>query len=762
MVCQSAPTSTNPNNTVAICLPDQSYPMPEVADGLDNDCDGINDNIPGHNVDTNAFANITINLKVLVLIPPEVISGGKAEANNTESILDAWGVPYHLISDKTLFIRYLATPSLLAQYPMIIFPGYTEGTYFPPQAVANLEAFANSGGVLLMFKPFMDYGTGNLQLCGLKSIARASVTHLKFNAQKAPMISTLDAPQELEIMLDDFSDPSFTVYSYILSVDSSASVGAQVLANGYVRPPALVDTMNSQQDRLLGPMVVMRPMRNGGAVYSFGHDFVHFAGYRSYVNSYEPSFDVIGIMYRNAFRQATMGHVVLKHTVPGFQDALMFMTHDVDAPDATQPGPWGLPGALQIAQAAIQYGARCSFMVTTDYIAGYYNVTLIKEFCSMGLCPVGDHSVTHQDMSVEPVGSFQMKMFTSYAQATVAEEIEISQYLLSQAEGNGTSPVGYRYSKPLVFRAPYLALNPALFDLLAAKEFIADLSLANGDIKTNLPINDAKLNMFQYYFRYNPIYDLTLTNEDGIGTIVNGVKRRTELQSANIKWFLSQWTNSLIRNAHNNAHTVFLIHPSYGIDMTWPNQINKIIAAQSMYQEASFLGNLKMDLTVEEFVAMFWRPRDLTSVDATYKPSLGYQGSITTGAYPVTNFTLQFGDDILQFMCPSCTGPSHVSRNRVLITYLAPNSVYDFFATVNYQESGSNNNNNNNNNNNKSNSNIISTSSNISSSNISSYNKTEHIMNAAASFGRISYSLILGTISVGFFIMFYIHYYHHN
>src|SRR5262249_54992905 len=152
-----------------------------------------------------------------------------------------------------------------------------------------------------------------------------------------------------------------------------------------------------------------------------------------------------------AFREGTRGHLVLKHTVPGPEDSVVTLSHDVDALDAQQPGPaWGDPGALQVATLERQWGARGSFFVTTDDVLTevsipYWSPDLVQSLCALNMCPVGAHSVVHgADFGQLPLGTCAETIgdYRPDVDRTLCGEIRVSVDMLAQV--TGTRPVGWR------------------------------------------------------------------------------------------------------------------------------------------------------------------------------------------------------------------------------------------------------------------------------------------------------------------------------
>src|SRR5262249_27466951 len=94
-------------------------PAPEVADGQDNDCNGVVDDVP-------AAATAPLRSRALLLVPGYVFSDGPLEIDMIASILSQWGVAYDRPASPEDFDASL---DALSAYPLVIIPGYLEGDF---------------------------------------------------------------------------------------------------------------------------------------------------------------------------------------------------------------------------------------------------------------------------------------------------------------------------------------------------------------------------------------------------------------------------------------------------------------------------------------------------------------------------------------------------------------------------------------------------------------------------------------------------------
>ncbi len=644
----TSPTSCHPGHAScsggeAICL--APGPSPEVVDGVDNDCDGVVDNVPPASVLDRA----------LLLVPAYLFTDGPLEIDNISSILDQWGVPYDRPSSPGDFDSALSS---LSQYPLVIIPGYLEEDYLAPWRQALLEAYAEQGGILVVFEPVLADNSSTQELTGTTTtVRRTDVDTIVFNGPPAIATNALDSLEEDNLVLNSPGSGETITVVVLTPADSNTQVLASAMVLGNPVGAA-----------------VTRRTAGQGAVYALGHNLHTSYSTRCYVNCFEPSGDLAGLFLREAFREGTRGHLVIKHTVPGMEDSLAILSHDLCAEDAQQPGAWGAPGALQVANLEGRRGAKGSFMVPTDYVDGYYSTSLMSDLCAIGMCPVGAHSVIHAlDFATTPVGTCTETAATYQpdVQETLCGEIGVSVQLLTQATGIA----------PIAWRSPFLYINPLQYDVMESEGILYDSSYAVGDLKFNLPLSLARTGINQYEFHHRALYSMPIALEDGIGGIADGVDNRIEMSASNGPMFQTLWTYAMLRNADNHAHTLSLLHPSYGVNAPTNNLQNKLVVLDA-YLKAARMRGVRVDSTIADVVE-FWRAREGVDVRATYAGGV-YQGTISVGVDPARDLTLEFGDDIGQFACANC-GNTRLSGHRVLIhSVLTASTVHAFTATVSH------------------------------------------------------------------------------
>jgi hypothetical protein len=621
-------------------------PAPEVADGEDNDCNGVIDDVG---------STPPLRSRALMLVPGYAFSDAASELDMIASILSEWGIAYDRGASPEDFDRSLGS---LSQYPLVVIPGYLEEDFLVPFRQQALEDYAAQGGVLVVFKPIFDAGSPTQQLIGTTSTERRSdVDTLLFDGARNAATRAFDSPEEVRVPIAS-GESSLPLHVF------TPAAGTETLA------AALVNGVS------VGAVVTRRSVGEG-AIYAVGHDLHSSFGDRCYINCFEPAGDLAGLFLREALREGTHGHVVLKHTVSGLEDSTLVLTHDVDAFDAQQSDPaWGDPGALQVAALESQAGAYGNFFVTTDYLLTdysipYYSPSLMQTLCALDMCPAGAHSVTHlPTFAALPLGSCSETAATyDGSDFTLCGEIRVPFELLLRDTG----------TRPIAWRSPYLDVHPAQYDVLASQGVLYDSSYAVGDVKFNLPVSLAHTQQNQQIFQHQPPYTMSIALEDGIETQVPGGLQREEMSAASGPQFTTLWSYAMLRNADNGAHTLSLLHPSYGLGQPQDNLQNKL-AVLGRYIAAAKKRRVKIDTRVDA-LARFWQAREEVDVDARYS-SGRYEGTLATGEHPVQGLTLEFGDALTSFECASC-GDLEVAGKRVLLRATLPaRSAFSFDATA--------------------------------------------------------------------------------
>jgi hypothetical protein len=608
-----------------VCL--SPPPMPEVEDGIDNDCNGTIDDVAARSAHP----------RVLVTGPRYAWTDAAADVATVSATLAQAGIPF---DRQPAGVDWRVGLRDLSRYSVVVLPGYLIGAVVTPDVTASLEAFAEHGGVVVVWKPI---GTADepqaLKLTGLVSSARhRDVTEIRVTGA-APVTAAIDSPEERRLPINSHVGPD-SVEVWVLAPDAAAHTEA--LADAYVAGAPV------------GAAITRRHIGTG-SIYALGHDLSTFDAMDCYVNCFDPAGDVLRLILEGALRESAGGHIVVKHTAPSEASSVLVLTHDIDAPDSQNTGDWGEAGALQAARVEKARGLRATFNITTDYIADYYNPHVLEELCKLGMCPLGAHSVMHAaDFGVLPHGTCTETRATYTGKTpTLCGEIRVAQSLIRQATGTA----------PRVWRSPYLDVNPRLFETLAANHFAYDSGFGIGDLPWNLPIDLANVGFHQERFHHVPMLELPISCEDGLDAVEHGKHHRVELAAANRDEFVARWRYILVQNAHNRSFTMLLMHPSRGHDQPHDNVGVKIRALAKFLDQAAI-----EDVVVRPFedIGDFWRARLATELDASYDAGV-YTGTLAPGPLGgPKGLTLEFGDAIKTFTCEHC-GPTRIHGKRVVI-----------------------------------------------------------------------------------------------
>jgi hypothetical protein len=626
-----------------ICL--APPPVAEVWDGVDNDCNGVVDDVPP------APAG---DLKAAVIIPPYIWGEAPEVVEEISLALSQVGIPYELSAAGPDWATALVG---LERGRLAILPGYVIDESLTAAQVARLDAFVRDGGVLVVVK-LINVSDAHplLDLAGVAS-AHEVAGIAGITVDPAPATLFLDSLEERRIRLADATQaPDLKVWLY----DLAAGAGATVFG-----------TATRVDGGEAGAIGVARTVGKG-RVYTLGHGLGSYPSSRCYLNCYDPGRDLLAMFLKGAFREACGGHAVVKHTLPGSQSGVLVLTHDVDAPDSHNPGTWGDAGAIQMARTEQERGVRGTYFVTTDYATGYYNPDMVQGLCDLGMCPEGAHSVLHAEMKDMVDGDCAVTPQTyDTDHPTTCGEVRVSMALLAREMPPG---------QPMeAWRSPFLEIAPGLYPILEDQGVRFSSSFATGDLRTHFPLPLARAWWDPIFSGLDSLYEFPINLEDGIGTIVNGVEDREELRGSNFPWFLASWKYIALQNAANGAWNVLLVHPSWGRGVGPENLPNKFAAVARMIEFAQ-----QNDLLVAPLseLGRFQQGRDGVALEARWEDGAGYAGTLHVGALPAPEFTLEFGDAIAEFHCIGGGLHTVVGRHVTFTNPLPAGSTVTFTATV--------------------------------------------------------------------------------
>ncbi len=642
-MCATAPVICR--DGARVCTP--PVPLAEVADGLDNDCDGLTDEAGSVTATRPSFRWLVPNY----LYEADEL-GALIQLKTKVHALTQMGIPQSPLPTEVSATSGVPNDDFLAgvaeaaagEVAVVYVPGYvlesTLGIDQGPTGIfARLQDFVEAGGVLVLEKPVGQHKSAGadvaarsakmMAFAGLAPLHEQVIGATSIRIQRGvPATSLLDASEELDLPLGP-SSAKIEALIYQPVVES----GAEVFAVAY------------DAGGLLGPVGIRRRVGKG-AVYTFGWDAAEYTTARCYVNCYEPAADAFGLMMRGILHEATGGHSVQLHPVPGPERGVFIPSHDVDAPDADNPGIWGQPGAFQMAEMERERGVKGTYFVTTDFVNAYYGDSVVHGLCERGMCPAGGHGVMHIDWSQSPSGlcdagkgvccDIDQHSYDATAR-TVCGEVAVAVQILRGALGEFIRLDGWR--------TPYLATHPDQYDVLHAHGVRYDSSLATGDTRSSFPVDGRSFPWLQEMMLHGrDIVVFPVVIEDGIGWYVDGVEQRLELSRWTMQRFLGMWRNNIRNQAANAGVATLLVHPSYGLGVGPENLPCKIEAVASAIDEARAAG-----MRIEHMGEMydFWRGRiDTRLTELRWNAEDGYAGTIRVGDHDAPRLTLALGDRV--------------------------------------------------------------------------------------------------------------------
>ncbi len=262
----------------------------------------------------------------------------------------------------------------------------------------------------------------------------------------------------------------------------------------------------------------------GGKAFCFGMDLGYFAltcnderameAYRSYVNTYEPSMDVLFRIVKNIYTSSSKTAVTLG-TVQDNKKLTLCITHDIDY--------WrSMYNALKYAKMEHDRKVQTTYFVQVKYIQDrndidYFNdsaVMALKQLDSMKM-EIASHSISHSKLFDKfPMGKGNERYPTYHPlvlipngkyttiNGTILGELRVSKFLLDH----------FVTDKQVVsFRPGHLALPYSLPQALLATGYKYSSDVTANDVLTHLPY---QLNYDRSYDQELPLFEFPLTIED--------------------------------------------------------------------------------------------------------------------------------------------------------------------------------------------------------------------------------------------------------
>ena len=513
----------------------------------------------------NSSSPLPVRFKVGVLVLPDTPNiRSDYESLALRRCLATMGIPYDVLGDF----------SQLEDYDLILAVGELRNTSLPFDERERLYAYVERGGVLLAYQV---RGNQYYPLFGIMD-HRHVVTRFRMGFEspdRDPALKYLNRPEEQEISLGDPDLFKEVISSTGYRLSTARILGrfpdgwAAFARNEYGRGLAYVLSLNLTQTILLPQMAL-----------------THEA-YRQWVNSFEPSSDVLFLILRGLYEEFVRPGVRW-HTVPDGKQTAFILSHDLDARESFR-------NSEKFARMEKQEGVTSTFFVTTKNFTdetdiGYYsgaNIESLKKIKELGF-DLGSHSVSHsKQFEFLQLGdpSVNSANYQPLQEKTILGEVKVSKELLDR-DIPGQRTVG--------FRAGELAYPRRLLTALSAAGYLYDSSFSANNILSNYPF-------FGFAIRRlgsaeTSIVEVPVTLDDSMGFLT--AENRHEVQGI--------WEDVIVANAENNAVTCLLIHPT---DTTY-----KLLIERDLIRFAKARDYWVGDLAS---FASFWAKRSQTSFEVT-------------------------------------------------------------------------------------------------------------------------------------------------
>lgn len=320
----------------------------------------------------------------------------------------------------------------------------------------------------------------------------------------------------------------------------------------------------------------------------------HFKANRTYSNGYEPGSDILCFFLRGLMKEH-LPYGVYKHTSIQNSEALVVITHDVDATSAIKDI------MTDFSSYEFENNIRSTYFITTHYmhdsVAKDFWNGYTEEIISVKnkKHEIASHSVSHVPdfdksniVSLGQCGSenqFNYQPFYNGVfseNVTVCGEANVSKKLLDNSVGVNVQS----------FRSGYLAYNKSILEALEFTGYTFNSSHSANNVLTNFP----------FYGHLDLSLKSRVSEILEIPNTISDVFMDERISEENYMKKVEIWKEVQAKNAKTNSPTILLIHPN----RNW-----KIIAEQS------FVSNLSKNTAIIPFeeYGYYWKDRMETQIN---------------------------------------------------------------------------------------------------------------------------------------------------
>jgi peptidoglycan/xylan/chitin deacetylase (PgdA/CDA1 family) len=538
-------------------------------------------------------------------------------------IFDCFRIPYDTFEDiEDIF-----------SYRVVYLAGPLHNSVLDNRTSGILYDYVEEGGTLIAAG---EIGSLLQPLFGIKGVTPSRKRYRLIFTEKDPALAYLNQPQERTISLGNgekhFYEEVIWSFGYALEADASVEAdasleaGTRVLARFDDGSPGML-TGSYGRGRFY---VIGLTAAEGVLLPQIGKDY---EAQRKYVNSFEPSADVLMLIFRSIYETALSPSVQVS-TLPYARPFALVLSHDVDAQTS-------FIDSLKFAALEEKFGVTGTYFENTKYFTDwmdidYYNipenVKAIRELKARGH-DIGSHTVAHyKKLSSAPEGSRKVT-FSNYRpekQVTVQGEVRVSKELLDRdIPGQNT----------VSFRAGDLEYPDILVRVLEDAGYLYNSTFSANDVLTAFPfraMRERNLGSSE-----SEVFEIPITLDDSMGY----------LTPSSVDEAVSAWHGIVKAYGENDAPAVLLMHPSDTRKRTY-----KLKAQEALMhwvdRNGGWMGNLTQ-------LGDFWRARESLG----FSLSIGDRGTLlihieerADSVHQMIGFVVTKTDDITGVIVEDATG----------------------------------------------------------------------------------------------------------